>query len=132
MFQTPAKSKDTDAGTSVIRNVTSIDLPGSVNMLKEMSGAFIQNTHQIDQVEFVSKKSKMIAETATSTVHAHEAAQIDVHPEAERALLRVREKLNGIEMGNTLSPLGQARYLIHEASNPVLLSQMYYGWQPWM
>lgn len=56
-----------------------------------------------------------------------------VHPEAERALLRVKEKLEGIEQGwSALSVKGHVNYLIQQASNPELLCQMYPGWQPWM
>lgn len=54
------------------------------------------------------------------------------HKEADRALLRVREKLLGIEEGTTLSEKGQVSYLIQVATNEELLAQMYPGWQPWM
>ena len=55
-----------------------------------------------------------------------------INPEAERALLRVREKLQGLEEGNTLSVSAQTQYLIETAASESNLSQMYYGWQPWM
>lgn len=54
-------------------------------------------------------------------------------PEADRALLRIKEKLLGFEEGGSqLSEAGQVRFLIQEASNPEALSQMYIGWQPWV
>lgn len=54
------------------------------------------------------------------------------HKEAERALLRVREKLLGMEEGSVLSEAGQVSFLIQQATNEELLAQMYPGWQPWM
>ena len=57
---------------------------------------------------------------------------IAVNPEAERALLRVKEKLLGLEEGSILSTKGHVKYLIQAATNPENLCQMYYGWQPWM
>lgn len=56
----------------------------------------------------------------------------DGHKEAERALLRVREKLMGVEEGTMLSERGQVNYLVQLATNEELLAQMYPGWQPWM
>jgi ataxia telangiectasia mutated family protein len=52
--------------------------------------------------------------------------------EADRALLRVREKLLGLEEGTLLSERGQVSYLVLSATNEELLAQMYHGWQPWM
>lgn len=56
-----------------------------------------------------------------------------VPPEADRALLRAKEKLLGFEEGGAqLSEAGQVRYLVQAATNPEVLSQMYYGWQSWV
>ncbi|PJF18414.1 Serine-protein kinase ATM [Paramicrosporidium saccamoebae] len=55
-----------------------------------------------------------------------------VNKEADRALLRVREKLLGLEEGTLLSERGQVSYLVLSATNEELLAQMYHGWQPWM
>lgn len=52
--------------------------------------------------------------------------------DADRALLRIREKLIGIEDGTILSERGQVLFLIQMATNEELLAQMYHGWQPWM
>jgi ataxia telangiectasia mutated family protein len=48
---------------------------------------------------------------------------------AERALLRIREKLEGREEGSILSESGHVSYLIHTATDPEMLCQMFYGWQ---
>ena len=52
--------------------------------------------------------------------------------EAERVLLRVKEKLLGLEEGTMLSERGQVSYLIQMATSEELLAQLYPGWQPYM
>ncbi len=61
-----------------------------------------------------------------------EAATPQSNKDADRALLRVREKLTGLEDGSVLSERGQAKFLVNLATNPDILAQMYYGWQAWM
>ena len=51
---------------------------------------------------------------------------------AERVLLRLQEKLEGIEDGTLLSVTGQVNHLIQEAINPHNLCQLFPGWQPWI
>jgi len=52
--------------------------------------------------------------------------------DAERALLRLKQKLQGIEYGETLSVEGQVHTLIHEARDPERLCKMYPGWAAWV
>jgi ataxia telangiectasia mutated family protein len=53
--------------------------------------------------------------------------------QAERALIRVKSKLQGIEHGSSaLSVQGHVNYMIQEATRQDLLCQMYPGWQAWM
>lgn len=72
--------------------------------------------------------------TCTKTIISDEDEEDEGegHKEAERALLRVKEKLMGIEEGTVLSEQGQVNYLVNMAMNPDILAQMYPGWQPWM
>ena len=49
--------------------------------------------------------------------------------EADRALMRIKEKLEGREEGVVLSEAGHVAYLIQTATDPELLCQMYVGWQ---
>lgn len=51
---------------------------------------------------------------------------------AERVLLRLHEKLGGIEDGVPLSVSGQVNRLIQEATDPVNLCMLFPGWQPWI
>eukprot|EP00026_Physarum_polycephalum_P000025 Phypoly_transcript_00025.p1 GENE.Phypoly_transcript_00025~~Phypoly_transcript_00025.p1 ORF type:complete len:3119 (+),score=637.15 Phypoly_transcript_00025:93-9449(+) len=60
---------------------------------------------------------------------AHEGAQ--GNKDAERALLRLKQKLQGIEYGETLSVEGQVHTLINEARDPERLCKMYPGVACW-
>ena len=51
---------------------------------------------------------------------------------AERVLLRLQEKLEGIEDGVPLSISGQVNHLIQEATDPANLCVLFPGWQPWI
>lgn len=51
---------------------------------------------------------------------------------AERVLLRLQEKLEGIEDGVPLSVTGQVNQLIQEATDPSNLCLLFPGWQPWI
>ena len=56
--------------------------------------------------------------------------------DAARALLRVRQKLAGLDAsggdGAPLSVEAQVRVLLHEAADPGRLCRMYVGWAPWL
>ncbi len=51
---------------------------------------------------------------------------------AERVLLKLQEKLGGIEDGVPLSVNGQVNRLIQEATDPFNLCVLFPGWQPWI
>lgn len=53
---------------------------------------------------------------------------------AARALIRVRQKLEGFEdpNGNALSIEGQVKHLISEAQDPRNLCRLFPGWAPWL
>ena len=51
---------------------------------------------------------------------------------AERVLIRLQEKLEGIEEGVPLSISGQVNHLIQEATDPANLCKLFPGWQPWI
>lgn len=48
---------------------------------------------------------------------------------AERALTRIKQKLQGTENGGVSSVEGQVQHLIQEARDPVNLSRLFNGWQ---
>ncbi|XP_022624615.1 serine-protein kinase ATM [Seriola dumerili] len=51
---------------------------------------------------------------------------------AERVLLRLQEKLKGVEEGTVLSVGGQVNLLIQQAMDPENLSRLFPGWQAWV
>lgn len=51
---------------------------------------------------------------------------------AERALLRIEQKLQGTEEGLASSVSGQVERLIQEAHDPRNLCRLYCGWQPYL
>ncbi|KAK2581050.1 hypothetical protein KPH14_006093 [Odynerus spinipes] len=61
---------------------------------------------------------------------------VEVHSKtnitAERALLRIEQKLQGIEEGLVFSVPGQVEQLIQQARDPSNLSRLYCGWQPYL
>ena len=67
------------------------------------------------------------------TTHATRAHQnSDLNKMAERVLLRLQEKLEGIEDGVPLSVSGQVNHLIQEATDPENLCILFPGWQAWI
>ena len=52
--------------------------------------------------------------------------------DAERALLRVKQKLDGYEEGEIRSVEGQVQQLLHDAQDEDNLSMMYHGWAAWV
>ncbi|KAL5010879.1 hypothetical protein ScPMuIL_013184 [Solemya velum] len=59
-------------------------------------------------------------------------AQENVNKTAERALLRLQQKLQGIEDSIQLSVSGQVNLLIQEARDPKNLARLFPGWQPYI
>ncbi|XP_029372822.1 serine-protein kinase ATM isoform X2 [Echeneis naucrates] len=51
---------------------------------------------------------------------------------AKRVLLRLQEKLKGVEEGTVLSVGGQVNLLIQQAMDPKNLSKLFPGWQAWV
>nr|CAD7431238.1 unnamed protein product [Timema monikensis] len=56
----------------------------------------------------------------------------EVNKLAERALTRLKQKLDGTEDGTVTSVNGQVNKLLHQARDPVNLSRLYDGWQPFL
>ena len=62
-----------------------------------------------------------------SPVHADEG-----NLDAKRALMRVKQKLDGYEDGELRSIQGQVQQLLHDARDPHKLALMYAGWAAWL
>ncbi|GLT47213.1 hypothetical protein SLA2020_209240 [Shorea laevis] len=61
-----------------------------------------------------------------------ESPQDEGNKDAERALLRVKQKLDGYEEGELRSVNGQVQQLIQDAIDPERLCQMFPGWGAWL
>jgi ataxia telangiectasia mutated family protein len=51
--------------------------------------------------------------------------------DAHRALMRIKQKLQGFENGEVLGVEGHVAMLINEARDPNKLAKLYVGWSPW-
>lgn len=58
--------------------------------------------------------------------------QYEGNKDAARALMRVKQKLDGYEEGELRSINGQVQQLIQDAIDPERLCQMFPGWGAWM
>ncbi|XP_008191052.1 serine-protein kinase ATM isoform X2 [Tribolium castaneum] len=56
----------------------------------------------------------------------------DVNVTAERALLRLKDKLQGLEKGKLMTVEHQVGTLIQQAMDPANLSKLFHGWQPYL
>ena len=62
----------------------------------------------------------------------NKANDVERNKMAERVLLRLKQKLSGMEGGGFLSIQGQVNYLIQEARSIENLCKLFPGWQPWL
>lgn len=62
----------------------------------------------------------------------HAATAGEVNRMAERALVRLRQKLQGTEEGTATSVSGQVNRLLQQARDPGNLSRLYHGWHPYV
>lgn len=76
-------------------------------------------------IKLANDDSIPVTNTTTSASSSNDL----IAKEADRALMRIKEKLEGREEGVVLSEAGHVAYLIQTATDPELLCQMYVGWQ---
>ncbi|XP_063244550.1 serine-protein kinase ATM [Bacillus rossius redtenbacheri] len=80
-----------------------------------------------------AKASDIQGKRRSSTSHDNTvAAPSEVNMQAERALLRLRQKLNGTEDGMVTSVPGQVNRLLQQARDPARLSCLFHGWQAYL
>jgi ataxia telangiectasia mutated family protein len=73
------------------------------------------------------------AAAAGASAIVPDAAAVAVqNADAERALLRVRQKLDGIDDSEPRSVEGQVQQLIQDARDPDKLCRLFVGWAPWV
>ncbi|CAN9511502.1 unnamed protein product [Ophioblennius macclurei] len=86
---------------------------------------------QCQQQELNASLSSTIGASNTVSVQKPSDSQ-SFNKVAERVLLRLQEKLKGLEEGNVLSVRGQVNLLIQQAMDPKNLSRLFPGWQAWV
>jgi len=87
----------------------------------------------------LSRSNSFEAATGTASTNEAQPAQ-DLHAEpgstdaAARALIRVKQKLEGYEdpNGSALSIEGQVKQLLSAAQDPHNLCKLFPGWAPWL
>ncbi|XP_070188647.1 serine-protein kinase ATM-like [Littorina saxatilis] len=79
-----------------------------------------------------SDNNVSVADTELDVERDKSGGNGPVNKLAERVLLRLRQKLQGLEDGVALSVAGQVNHLIQKSRDPHNLSKLYAGWQPYI
>lgn len=67
-----------------------------------------------------------------TTLEGSDEEEYEGNKDAARALMRVKQKLDGYEEGEMRSVHGQVQQLIHDATDPDRLCHMFPGWGAWL
>ncbi|XP_047662626.1 serine-protein kinase ATM isoform X3 [Tachysurus fulvidraco] len=87
---------------------------------------------QDEQAELNATLNPTPAGEEAETHRRHSSDSQSFNKVAERVLLRLQEKLKGVEEGTVLSVGGQVNLLIQQAMDPKNLSRLFPGWQAWV
>lgn len=79
-----------------------------------------------------SNETRSSSTSNSNTLQSDSEEDVSVNVSAERALLRLKQKLLGTEEGRSSSVDGQVEKLIQQARDPANLCRLYYGWQPYL
>ncbi|KAJ7995488.1 hypothetical protein DPEC_G00245090 [Dallia pectoralis] len=94
--------------------------------------AFYLQQQQLEEQELQATLNSTLG---GDDLEAHRKSSGDtesINKVAVRVLLRLQEKLKGVEEGTVLSVGGQVNLLIQQASDPNNLSRLFHGWQAWV
>lgn len=86
----------------------------------------------VSPAQAYSRQKEPDGTNATMDCGDEEEEQVPVNVSAERALLRLKEKLEGREDGNVASVESQVEKLLQQARNPENLCRLYCGWQAYL
>ncbi|XP_077468061.1 serine-protein kinase ATM [Stigmatopora argus] len=89
------------------------------------------NLQHDEQQELNATLGSAIGGDAFDNHHKHSDSQ-NFNKVAERVLLRLQDKLKGVEGGTVLCVSGQVNLLIQQAMDPKNLSRLFPGWQAWV
>ncbi|XP_059352933.1 serine-protein kinase ATM-like [Daphnia carinata] len=74
--------------------------------------------------------SKRRDSSAIGTLPEEGSVDTEVNESAKRTLVRLSQKLRGVEKGTPLSVRGQVNLLIQQATDPANLYRIFHGWRP--
>ncbi|CAH9111684.1 unnamed protein product [Cuscuta epithymum] len=78
------------------------------------------------------QRQKDINEDLETSLESSQEDECEGNKDAARALMRVKQKLDGYEDGELRSVHGQVQQLIQDATDPDRLSHMFPGWGAWL
>ncbi|KAJ8368814.1 hypothetical protein SKAU_G00088420 [Synaphobranchus kaupii] len=99
--------------------------------MNPLKAFYLQQQHE-EQADLNATLSSTLG---GDVLDAHRKASSDTqsfNKVAERVLLRLQEKLKGVEEGAVLNVSGQVNLLIQQAMDPKNLSRLFPGWQAWV
>ena len=98
--------------------------------------ARLKQAEEEDEEDIHDKPSSRVRRKSTATYVADvDAIAEDKNDAANRAMTKVKEKLQGYEdgmSGECQSAEGQVQLLINAARDPDNLCGLYFGWAPWV
>ncbi|CAG9773154.1 unnamed protein product [Ceutorhynchus assimilis] len=83
-------------------------------------------------VSAAEAKKRQTDDDSTDSTYSEDSEEESKNISAERALLKLRDKLQGTEEQKPISIEQQVRVLIQQAKDPRNLCRLYVGWQPYL
>lgn len=79
---------------------------------------------------FISALNRIVPADHVMFFCFSESVDNEVNESAKRTLVRLSQKLRGVEKGTPLSVRGQVNLLIQQATDPANLYRIFHGWRP--
>lgn len=98
----------------------------------EVLGGRFQEGPIVSYLDFVIPKPLTVVPHCNLHVFILSDTDQSFNKVAERVLMRLQEKLKGVEEGTVLSVGGQVNLLIQQAMDPKKLSRLFPGWKAWV
>lgn len=99
--------------------------------VQRLHGGEADDDDEVGDGDNVDDDDKVSSSTRTGDRASINESNV-INQDAERALLRLKEKLQGYEEGELFNVKGQVNKLISQATDPALLSQLFHGWSSFM
>ncbi|XP_036392549.1 serine-protein kinase ATM-like [Megalops cyprinoides] len=99
--------------------------------MNPLKAFYLQRQHE-EQADLNATPSTTLGGDDLEAHHKPSSDTQSFNKVAERVLLRLQEKLKGVEEGAVLNVSGQVNLLIQQAMDPKNLSRLFPGWQAWV